>query len=163
MSTPLMMTLVVAMANDRVIGVDNRLPWHLPEDLKHFKAVTLGKPIIMGRKTWDSIGRPLPGRRNIVVTRQIGWQAEGAEVVHSLPEALSSVASVAEACVIGGGELFAQALPLAAKMELTLIDLDVAGDAHFPAWAENEWQQTAEEGHSREDGLHWSYQTWLRK
>lgn len=162
MSLPLI-TLVVAMANDRVIGVDNQLPWHLPEDLKHFKAVTLGKPIIMGRKTWDSIGRPLPGRRNIVVTRQADWQAAGAEVVHSLPEALASVGDVAEACVIGGGELFAQALPVAHKMELTLIALDVAGDAWFPQWDEDAWQLQAREAHQREDGLCWSYLSLLRK
>ncbi|RBH39812.1 diacylglycerol kinase, partial [Pseudomonas sp. MWU13-2860] len=83
------LTLVAAMAAQRVIGIDNRLPWHLPEDLKHFKAVTLGKPVIMGRKTWDSIGRPLPGRRNIVVTRQADWRADGAEAAHSLEQALA--------------------------------------------------------------------------
>ncbi|MGL6072486.1 dihydrofolate reductase [Craterilacuibacter sp.] len=162
MSTPLL-TLVVAMANGRVIGVDNQLPWHLPEDLKHFKAVTLGKPIIMGRKTWDSIGRPLPGRRNIVVTRQADWHRAGAEVVHSLPEALALVDDVAEACVIGGGELFSQALALANKLELTRIALDVAGDAWFPHWNENEWQLVACENHQREDGLCWTYQTLLRQ
>ncbi|TIC78742.1 dihydrofolate reductase [Crenobacter intestini] len=158
-----LLTLVVAMARGRVIGKDNAMPWHLPEDLKHFKAVTLGKPIIMGRKTWDSIGRPLPGRRNIVVTRNEAWRAEGAEAVHSLADALARVGEVDEACVIGGGELFAQALALADRLELTEIDIEVAGDAFFPAWDDGSWQESAREAHRRDDGLAWCYRTLTRR
>jgi len=121
--------LVAAMANDRVIGIDNTLPWHLPEDLKHFKAVTLGKPVIMGRKTFDSIGRPLPGRLNIVITRQADWQHEGVSVAHSLPAALALAADAQEVCIIGGANLYAQALPLADAMALTHIALDIAAVA----------------------------------
>lgn len=157
------LTLVVAMARGRVIGTDNAMPWHLPEDLKHFKAVTLGKPIIMGRKTWDSIGRPLPGRRNIVVTRNEAWQADGAEVAHSLEEALGLVADCAEACVIGGAELYRQALPLADRLSLTEIDLEVAGDAFFPAWDDGIWQESVREAHRRDDGLAWCYRTLTRR
>lgn len=147
------LTLVAAMAAGRVIGRDNGLPWHLPEDLKHFKAVTLGKPVIMGRKTWDSIGRPLPGRRNIVVTRQQGWQADGAEAAHSLEAALAMVDGVDEACLIGGAELYRQALPLADRLRLTLIELTVEGDAHFPAWSAREWRETASEAHRNDAGI----------
>lgn len=136
------LTLVAAMARNNVIGIDNTLPWHLPEDLKHFKAVTLGKPVIMGRKTFDSIGRPLPGRLNIVITRQLDWQHDGVSVAHSLQDALEMAGAVEEVCVIGGANLYAQALPLADRMCLTHIDLDIAGDAHFPRWSAAEWQGT---------------------
>ncbi len=128
------LTLVVAMDAQRGIGVDNKLPWHLPEDLAHFKRVTLGKPIIMGRKTIDSIGRPLPKRRNIVVTRNESWAAEGAERAASLDDALAAAARSEPdwIWVIGGGELFRESIARADRLEVTELDLEVAGDTTAP-------------------------------
>ncbi|WP_174875511.1 dihydrofolate reductase [Vogesella oryzae] len=157
------LTLVAAMARDNVIGIDNTLPWHLPEDLKHFKAVTLGKPVIMGRKTFDSIGRPLPGRLNIVITRQRDWQHGGVTVAHSLEQALQQAGTVEEVCVIGGANLYAQALPLADKLCLTHIELDVAGDARFPALAADEWQCTPQPALVAANGLQYYFADYLRR
>lgn len=154
--------LVAAMANDRVIGIDNTLPWHLPEDLKHFKAVTLGKPVIMGRKTFDSIGRPLPGRLNIVITRQADWQHEGVSVAHSLPAALALAADAQDVCIIGGANLYAQALPLADAMALTHIALDIAGDAHFPAWDAQQWQCQPQPAQVAANGLQYHFADYVR-
>ena len=128
------LALIAAVARDRVIGLNNTLPWHLPEDLQHFKRTTLGAPIVMGRKTWDSIGRPLPGRHNIVVTRQANWQAAGASRADSVAAALALAGEVPRVFVIGGAELYAQALPLADALYLTEIDAAFAGDAYFPAF-----------------------------
>ena len=161
MTTPCI-TLVAAMAQNRVIGIDNRLPWHLPEDLKHFKAVTLGKPVIMGRKTYDSIGRPLPGRRNIVVTRQHDWSAAGVEVAHSLETALALVQQAESACVIGGADLYRQALPLAHRLELTEIAESYQGDAHFPAFSADEWREVRRESHRSEQGLGYAFVSYQR-
>ena len=144
-------SLVVAMDRNRLIGRDNGLPWHLSADLKHFKAVTLGKPVIMGRKTHESIGRPLPGRRNIVISRNPAYRAPGCEVFTGLDEALAALADAEEAAVIGGAEIFKQALPLADKMELTVIDETFEGDAWFPEYDEREWHFTAVETHRHED------------
>ncbi|MGX5203340.1 type 3 dihydrofolate reductase [Aliikangiella sp. IMCC44632] len=125
--------LVAAMAKNRIIGKDNQMPWHLPADLKHFKAVTLGKPIIMGRKTYESIGRPLPGRLNIVVSRNSELTIQGCETATSLHDAIAIVAAQhPEVMVIGGGQLYREALPLADKLYLTFIDLETAGDTQFP-------------------------------
>lgn len=157
------MTLVAAMAQDNVIGLDNAMPWHLPEDLKHFKATTLGKPVIMGRKTFDSIGRPLPGRQNIVITRQADWQHEGVTVVHSLPDALALAANVEEVCIVGGAEIYRQALPLADRLCLTHIDLAVAGDARFPAFPAEEWQPTEGEWQTAANGLRYRFVDYQRK
>ncbi|MFC3624613.1 dihydrofolate reductase [Vogesella amnigena] len=157
------LTLVAAMARDNVIGIDNTLPWHLPEDLKHFKAVTLGKPVIMGRKTFDSIGRPLPGRLNIVITRQADWQHEGVSVAHSLQDALALAGAVDEVCVIGGANLYAQALPLADRMCLTHIALDIAGDAHFPQWQAAEWQCSEGEEQLAANGLRYRFADYQRQ
>lgn len=154
--------LVAAMANNRVIGIDNTLPWHLPEDLKHFKAVTLGKPVIMGRKTFDSIGRPLPGRLNIVITRQADWQHDGVSVAHSLPAALALAADVPEVCIIGGANLYAQALPLADAMALTHIALDIAGDAHFPAWDAQQWHCQPQPAQAAANGLQYHFADYVR-
>lgn len=156
------LTLVAAMARGNVIGIANTLPWHLPEDLKHFKAVTLGKPVIMGRKTYDSIGRPLPGRRNIVVTRQHDWSAAGVEVAHSLEAALALVAEAESVCVIGGAELYRQALPLAHRLELTEIAESYQGDAHFPAFSADEWREVQREAHRSEQGLGYAFVSYLR-
>ncbi|MCW3479791.1 dihydrofolate reductase [Neisseriaceae bacterium JH1-16] len=155
--TKSIVTLVVAMAENHVIGINNTLPWHLPEDLKHFKAVTLGKPVVMGRKTWDSIGRPLPGRRNIVVTRNADWSADGAEVAHSLDEALALAGAVEEVCVIGGAELYRQAIDGAGRLLVTEVGLTVAGDAFFPVIDRSRWQEATREAHQREDGLSYAF------
>lgn len=155
--------LVAAMANDRVIGIDNTLPWHLPEDLKHFKAVTLGKPVIMGRKTFDSIGRPLPGRLNIVITRQTDWQHDGVTVAHSLPDALARAGDAPEVCIIGGANLYAQALPLADAMALTHIALDIAGDACFPAWDAQQWHAEHQAPQVAANGLQYHFADYTRR
>ncbi|MBS0417653.1 MAG: dihydrofolate reductase [Proteobacteria bacterium] len=131
--------LVVAMAHNNVIGRDNGLPWgRLPEDLKHFKAVTLGKPVLMGRKTYESIGRPLPGRTNFVLTRDRGWRAAGVIAVHSLNEALTGEALSG----IGGAEIYRLLLPVANRIYLTRIAADVAGDTVFPALDYSQWVET---------------------
>ena len=144
-------SMIVAMANNRVIGVNNQLPWHLPADLKHFKATTLGKPIVMGRKTWESIGRPLPGRRNIVVSRQPDYCAEGAEVVTSLAAGLvlareyAAAEGLSEIVVIGGETIYRGALNEAQKIYLTEVDISLDGDAWFPELANIEWRETSRE------------------
>ena len=134
-------TLVAAMGRNRGIGLDGKMPWHLPAELQHFKATTLGKPVIMGRKTWESIGRPLPGRQNIVVTRNPAYAAPGCDVAGSLDAALA-LAEVPEVMVIGGGELYALALPRAQRMVLTLVDLEPEADTFFPEWREDDWRET---------------------
>ena len=145
------LSLIVAVADNGVIGQEGRLPWRLPEDLKYFKRVTLGKPIIMGRKTWESIGRPLPGRTNIVISRQPGYQAEGARVVATLPEALDLARSVAEKdgadelMVIGGEAIYRLALPLADRLYVTEVHAEVPGDARFPPWDRSEWLEIRRE------------------
>ena len=131
------LAIIVAVARNGIIGATNdagigTLPWHLPEDLKHFKDTTSGHPIIMGRKTWESLGRPLPNRRNMVITRQAGYEATGAEVFGSLPAALEAVGDAA-AFVIGGAELYRQALPLASTLIITEVGMDAEGDTSFPA------------------------------
>lgn len=125
-------SLIAAMANNRVIGKDNQMPWHLPADLAHFKEVTMGKPIVMGRKTYESIGRPLPGRQNVVISRNAELVIEGCDRVSSIEEALEMVADVDEVMIIGGGFLYSQMISRADKLYLTFIDLDVEGDTHFP-------------------------------
>ena len=136
-------SLIVALAADNVIGNDGAMPWNLPEDLQHFKRVTMGKPIVMGRATWDSIGRPLPGRQNIVVTRQTHFTADGCDIAHSLDEAIALAGEVPEVMVIGGGQIYAQALPLATRIYLTRIDADVDGDTRFPPLDLHEWTVTS--------------------
>jgi len=126
--------LIAAVARGRVIGRDGAMPWHLPADLKRFKRVTMGHPVLMGRKTFEAIGRPLPGRRNIVVTRRTAFEAAGIETAASLEEALARVAADSLAFVIGGGEIYAAALPYADFIDLCEIDLAVEGDAFFPAF-----------------------------
>jgi len=140
--------LVVAWAHGRVIGRDGTLPWHLPEDLKHFRALTMGHSIVMGRKTWDSIGRALPGRRSIVVTRNPGWSAAGCEVARSLEQALALCAGEPEVFVIGGAQLFEQALPQARRLFLTRIDAAFEGDVHFPKIDLTRWTRTAHQHHA---------------
>ncbi|WP_374601833.1 dihydrofolate reductase [Niveibacterium sp.] len=145
------LALIAAVARNGTIGRDNALPWRLRDDLKRFKSLTLGHPIVMGRKTWDSLGRPLPGRRNIVVTRQRDLQLEGAEVVHSLDEALALCGAVERAFVIGGAQLYAEALPRADELWLTEVQAEVDGDAHFPDWREAGFTVVRREGHPADE------------
>jgi len=144
MRTP-RVNLIVAWARHRVIGRAGTLPWYLPEDLRRFKLTTMGHPIVMGRKTWDSIGRALPGRRSIVVTHNATWSAAGGESAASLQQALAMCAGVPEVFVIGGAQLFEQALPLAQRLFLTEIDAEFEGDTHFPPIDLTAWRQTARE------------------
>jgi len=135
-------SLIVARAANGVIGRDNGMPWHLPADLAHFKRTTLGRPVIMGRRTWESIGRPLPGRRNIVVTRSANFPAAGAEVVGSLEAAWRAVADADEVFVIGGGQLYAEALPGADRIYVTEIGEAIEGDTRFPDLEPRDWKET---------------------
>ncbi len=151
------LSLIAAVARNGAIGKNNQLLVHLPGDLPRFKKLTLGHPVIMGRKTWDSIGRPLPQRRNIVITRNAGWQADGAEVAASLNDALARVASEPKAFVIGGAQIYALALPLADELALTEIDADFEGDAFFPEWNRAGFRQASREDHSTPEGLRYSY------
>ncbi|MCF4010469.1 type 3 dihydrofolate reductase [Rheinheimera sp. UJ63] len=138
--------MIAAMAANRVIGLNNQMPWHLPADLKHFKAMTSGKPVLMGRKTFESIGRPLPGRRNIVISRQPVPANCNVEWVNSVEQALALVADVPEVMIIGGADIYRQCLPLAQRLYLTEIALDTPGDAFFPDYqAAGPWQITSED------------------
>jgi dihydrofolate reductase len=136
--------LIAAVGANGVIGRDNDLPWRIREDLQHFKQLTLGHTLVMGRKTYDSIGRPLPGRRTVVVTRQPDWSADGVEVVHDVEDALKQTGDL---YVAGGGEIYRQALPYADRLELTEVDQSPTGDVTFPAFDRSEWQETARDPH----------------
>jgi dihydrofolate reductase len=142
------LTLIVARARNGVIGKDNAMPWKIPGEQAYFKRVTMGHPIIMGRKTWESIGRPLPGRRSIVVSRNAAFSAPGAEVVHDLQAAMALCAGAAETFVIGGAELYRLALPLADRLLITEIDRDFDGDTFFPAPDPAQWQESARDHHA---------------
>ena len=158
------LTLVAAVARNGVIGIDNRLPWRLPEDLKHFKALTTGHAVIMGRKTWESLPpnfRPLPNRTNIVVTRDAAYAANGATVAHSLAAAAAACGGLT-GFVIGGADIYTQALPLAARLELTEIDATFEGDAFFPAFDHSAWRESARERHQSETGLDYAFVTYQR-
>jgi dihydrofolate reductase len=144
-------TIVVAADEGGGIGIQGRLPWHLPADLKRFKALTMGKPIIMGRRTWDSIGRPLPGRHSIVVTRDRSLAIEGATVVHSFEEARRTAGDAGEACVIGGADLFALALPEADVIELTRVHARIAADTFLPPIDASIWRETHREWHAADE------------
>ena len=134
--------MIAAMGRNRAIGMDGTMPWHLPGELQHFKQATMGKAILMGRKTWQSIGRPLPGRQNIVISRNPDFIAGGADLVTSLQAAIEA-AEAEEIMVIGGGQLYQLAMPLAQRMLLTMIEADPPADTWFPEWDEGQWQQTA--------------------
>lgn len=150
-----MISLIVAHDKNYVIGLNNDMPWHLPGDLAYFKRVTMGKPIIMGRNTFESIGRALPGRRNIVISRNADYQASGAEVVHSLEEAIALVSDQPEIMIIGGQQIFTQALPIADRLYITKIDHEFEGDTFFPEY-EGWEQKTITEEHSG-DGFTFRY------
>jgi dihydrofolate reductase len=149
--------LIAALASNRVIGIDGKLPWHLPEDLQHFKRLTLGHPIIMGRRTWESLGKALPDRENIVVTRTPGYSAPGAAVAASLSAALALCAGESVAFVIGGHQLFVESLPWAAGLILTEIFRAYEGDTWFPEFDRSLWREAQREAHSAADGLRFDF------
>lgn len=146
-----MISLIVAMDRNRLIGRGNALPWHLPADLAHFKSITLGKPIVMGRKTYESIGRPLPGRHNIVVSRNPDFSAPGCTVVASVEAALAAAGDVPEVMVIGGAQVYAEALPRAQRIYLTRVDAAFEGDAWFPALDAAVWRECHCAEHAPDD------------
>jgi dihydrofolate reductase len=151
------LSIVVAMAQNRVIGVNNTLPWRLPNDLKRFRRITTGHPIIMGRKNFESIGKPLPDRTNIVVTRDRHYTAAGCIVVHSLAQALAAARPATDVFVIGGAQIYEQALPAAKRMHLTLVHADVAGDTRFPELDWNVWRIVEREDHGVDDRHAYAY------
>jgi dihydrofolate reductase len=150
-------TVLAAVGANLAIGRDGDMPWHLPQDLAHFKAVTMGHPLVMGRKTYDSIGRALPGRRTIVITRQQGWHAPSVEVAHSLPEALA-LAGPADVFVVGGSDVYRQALPFADQMLLTEVEQSPQADVFFPAVDPADWHEASREPH---EGF--AFVTYLRR
>ena len=156
------LSLIVAIAKNRVIGVNNTLPWHLPEDLKRFRALTTGHHIIMGRKTYDSLGRLLPGRTTVIVTRNPDYKVEGAIVVHSLEAAIEACGDDNEAFLIGGAELYKDGLKLANKLYITEIEAEYEGDAFFPEFDMLEWRAGERETHQADNGLCFSYITYQR-
>lgn len=145
--------LIVGMGNNRVIGKDNQIPWHLSADLQYFKKTTLGKPVVMGRRTYESIGKPLPGRHNIVITRNQQWAVDGVSVAHSLDDALQLAADEkpSEMMIIGGSHLYTEALPRAQRLYVTHVDIDVAGDTFFPQWDQHVWHEVSRESHQKDD------------
>ncbi len=144
-------SLIVAASANGVIGASGELPWHLPDDFRFFKQVTMGKPIVMGRRTWESIGRPLPGRQNIVITRQSGYEATGASVVDSPEAAVEAAEGADEIMIIGGGEIYRRFLPLADRVYLTRVEADVEGDTFFPTLGEAEWTVESSERHEADE------------
>jgi dihydrofolate reductase len=160
------LALIAAVARNGAIGRGNELLWKEPADQRHFAATTRGHAVIMGRKTWESLPprfRPLPGRRNLVVTRSAGFEAAGAETIDSLDAALQRVASEARVFVIGGAQLYAQALPRADELVLTEIDADLDGDVHFPAWDRQAFVETSREDHVGADGTRFAFVSYRRK
>ncbi len=135
-------TLIAALGRNLAIGRDGEMPWHLPEDLRHFKETTMGHPLIMGRLTFDAIGRPLPGRRTIVVTRSLAWHHAEVESAHSFPEALALAGPADEVFVVGGGQIYREAMPYATRMVLTEVDAAPAADTFFPEWVVDDWRET---------------------
>jgi dihydrofolate reductase len=155
--------IVVAYSRNRCIGRNNTLPWRLPADLAHFKKVTLGNPIIMGRNTWESLGRPLPGRPNLVISRTPGFQPEGATVWTSLEDALLACNDAGRICIIGGEQLFRAALPYASEIVATEIHADIEGDTFFPELNAGEWQETERLAQPAENGLDYDFVTYTKR
>lgn len=157
--TPLHISILVAMAKNRVIGRSNRLPWHLPADLKHFKFLTMGQNIVMGRKTYESIGKPLPGRTNVIITRQTDYKVPGAMVAHSLEDALMICTGHSENFIIGGEKIYRQALNKCQRMYITEIQRDFVGDTFFPEFDRNEWEETQRDRYiaENEDNLEYHF------
>jgi dihydrofolate reductase len=144
-------SLIAAAAKNGVIGADGRLPWHLPDDFRWFKAQTLGKPVVMGRRTWESLGRPLPGRMNIVLTRRPDYRAEGAEIVATPDAAIVAAGDAPELMVIGGGEIYRAFLPRADRIYLTRVEAMVVGDAYFPELVPADWHEVSSRAHAADD------------
>ena len=171
MSVPVLpLAMIAALAENAVIGRDNQLPWHLPADLKHFKVLTLGKPVIMGRKTWESLGRPLPGRLNLVVSRSVQEPLIGAELFADLPSAMARAQQwaaqeeVDELMLIGGGQLYREALPLAERLYLTRVGLAPEGDTYFPEIDPAQWRLTSSIEHpATGDQPAYDYELWQRR
>lgn len=158
-------SIVAAVARNGVIGRDNSIPWRIPEDLARFRAVTMGHPVVMGRRTWDSLParfRPLPGRRNVVVTRNDAWQAEGAERASSLDDALRLLARAPQVFVVGGAELYAEALARADELLLTEIDADIDGNTFFPSWDRASFVEASREPHESASGIPFAYVRYTR-
>ena len=155
-------SVIAAMARNHVIGINNRLPWHLPEDLKHFKTLTMGHHIVMGRKTFESLPGVLPGRTSVVITRSPVYQAPGCLVVNSIDNALAACKGDDEAFIVGGAELYAQALALADRLYLTEIQADYDGDARFPDFDRSQWREASREAHRSADGLEYHFVTYER-
>lgn len=151
------LSLIVAMSENRVIGKDNALPWRLPEDLKRFRQFTTGHPVIMGRRSYESIGRPLPDRTNIIVTRRPGYRAPGCLVAHTIEDAMSCASGAGEIFIIGGAELYVQTLDRADRIYLTLVHADIAGDTFFPALETAAWRETARERRGADDRHAYAY------
>lgn len=154
---PTRIYLVAALARNGVIGARGKLPWHLPEDLRHFRRLTLNHPVIMGRRTWESLGKPLPGRENIVISRKPGFEAPGASVARSIEGAVALCAGEPVAFVIGGAAIYAAALPLADGLVLTEIDRDYEGDTRFPEWDRKGWRVAQKEAHTAADGVRFDF------
>ncbi|MDW8322476.1 MAG: dihydrofolate reductase [Burkholderiales bacterium] len=157
------LAIVAAVARNGVIGVDNRLPWHLPEDLRHFKRLTLGHHLIMGRRTFESIGRPLPGRTTVILSRDPTYRAIGCLTAGSLQEALALCGDDPEVFVVGGAQLYAQALPLADRLYLTEIEADYDGDAHFPCFDRSAWTELSRERHLGDAGPAYAFVVYERR
>lgn len=153
----MIISLIAAMDRNRVIGKKGTLPWYLPADLRHFKELTTGKPIIMGSTTFASIGKALPNRINIVMTRDSSFVAEGCVIVHSVEEALAAARGCDEVMVIGGAQVFEQFFPRANRMYLTMIDAEINGDVYFPAWNPAEWRETTREMHKPDEKNKYTY------
>lgn len=157
-------TLIAAMARNRAIGKDGGMPWHLPDELRHFKETTMGKPIVMGRRTWESIGRALPGRQNIVVTRNREYRAPGCDLADSLDRAVR-LARGSEVMIIGGGQLYRQAIAYADRMILTEVHCEPAADTWFPEWRAGDWRRIEQRDVPADERNRWSYTVaeWIRK
>ena len=162
MSTTPLVTLIVAAADNGVIGRANALPWHLPDDLKRFKQLTLGKPIVMGRKTFESIGKPLPGRQNIVMTRDTNYRRDGVTVVHDVDAAVRAAGDVPEVMVIGGAELFQKFLPVAGRVHLTRVHGDIEGDVRWPELDPRQWRLVDFQPHDADERHAWrmTFEVW---
>ncbi len=153
-----MISMIAAMANDRIIGADNDMPWHLPADLKHFKATTMGKPVLMGRRTYESIGKALPGRPNIVITTNTSYSLDDATVVNSIEAAMLEAAAFDEVMIIGGGSIYQSMLSQAQRLYLTFIDLNVDGDTQFPDYeSQDNWRELVRETHQKDDKNPYNY------
>ena len=156
-------SIIVAMSNNNVIGINNTLPWHIPQDLKRFKSLTMGNPIVMGRKTFDSIGRPLPGRKNIVITRNEDSIIEGVEIVNSINSLLALIKDEEHVFVIGGEQIYKIFLDHATHLYVTEVDSDVVGDAHFPKLSTSQWKEVGREKLVSKDNLHFSFVDYIRQ